>query len=219
MAKIFTAAEMAEIDQLAVSQHGISRYALMENAGRGLAALASEIIPKGRVAVLCGKGSNGGDGLAAARFLKESGTPVEVLLVCKPEALKPDAKEHYEKLRSMGITVHILPPDEAPEACRPVFDECTGIVDALFGLGLNRPLTSPWRDIVDAINETGKKVVSADLPSGLNADTGDVMGACVKAAATAVFGGLKKGLTEGSGPQKSGQIRVIDIGIPPELLI
>lgn len=214
MSKIFSVQETQALEKKAVEELKIPAVELMERAGKGLAELAAEVFPKGPIAIVCGKGNNGGDGLAAARFLAQKGYELEILLVCKPEALKAETKAQYDALLKAGVKVQIIDPEEAPEAGRPVFDISTGIIDAVFGIGLSTKLVSPWRDLIDAINESGKKVISADIPSGLNADTGEVMGSAVKAAATAVFGTLKRGLTEGQGPAKAGEIRFIDIGLP-----
>ncbi len=186
----------------------------MERAGQGLADLTAELLPQGRVGILSGKGNNGGDGLAAARFLAGRGYALEILLLEKAEFLKEESQAQVDALLKAGIKIRILEPAEVPGAVRAAFKNCSGIIDAVFGIGLSKNLVSPWLDIVTAVNESGKKVISADVPSGLNADTGEVMGAAVKASATAVFGTLKHGLTIGRGPELAGEIRMIDIGLP-----
>lgn len=216
--KIYSSAEMTEIERLAVCEFGIPAGRLMENAGRGLAAVALQQLGSGRIALLCGPGNNGGDGLAAARFLNEAGVSLEVLLFCAAETLKPDSKIHYDLLVDTRVQVRHVQGARAAEICLSAAAECGGIIDALFGMGVNRPLQAPWRDLVEIMNESGKKIISADLPSGLNADTGEIMGICARAAATAVFGGLKKGLTHGAGPKFAGDIHLIDIGLPSVLL-
>lgn len=216
--KIYSSAEMAAIDKRAMTEYGIPGHVLMENAGRGLAALALEVLPRGLCVIVCGTGNNGGDGFAAARFLAEAGMEVKVFLSGLPGSLKPDARIHYEKLKTSEVPVQGLSDESAPEVFRREVKACAGIIDALFGSGLNRPLTPPWSDLVELMNGSGKPVVSADVPSGLNADTGEVMGVCVRAAATAVFGGMKRGLVQGQGPEHAGQIRLVDIGLPSELL-
>ncbi len=218
MKKIYSSGEVTEIERRAIYEFGIPGSVLMENAGRGLARLACERFGLGRIVLLCGPGNNGGDGLAAARFLKETGACPQVLLFCAAGALKADSRIHYDLLVKEDVSVCHAQWDAALEICLDAVADCCGIVDALFGLGMNRPLQSPWRDLVNIMNESGKEVVSADLPSGLNADTGEVMGVCTRAATTAVFGVLKKGLTLGSGPELSGDIRLVEIGLPPALL-
>lgn len=218
MLKNYSAREVAEIEKRAIAEFGIPGRVLMENAGRGLARLAVERLGFGRIVILCGPGNNGGDGLAAARFLKEAGASPQVLLFCPTGALKEDSRIHYDLLRTKNIPILHAQGDAAAECCHKAAADCSGIIDALFGVGINRPLLPPWCDLVNIMNESGKEVISADLPSGLNTDTGEIMGVCVRAAATAVFGLLKIGLTQGAGPERAGDIRLIDIGLPPELL-
>lgn len=209
---------MAAIDERAIREYGIPGRVLMENAGRGLARVVQGFPVKAPWMILCGKGNNGGDGLVCARFLKEFALDIEVLLFCEPQELKPDPGFHYEKLLKADVPVRVLKTPETVVGNACSFDRCGGIVDALFGLGLNRALQRPWCELLEAVNASAKVVVSADVPSGLNADTGEVMGGCIKANATAVFGALKKGLFEGCGPEHAGQIHLIDIGLPPQLL-
>lgn len=180
---------MREIERRAWEEFGISSEALMENAGRETALLAIREFNPASVTVVCGKGNNGGDGRVAARWLSGQGVSVKVIEAHKAEA-----------------------PGLKP------FDSCDLIIDALFGTGLNRQVDEPYRSLVLAMNNSRKPVLSIDLPSGLQSDTGAVMGCCVRADLTAALGVLKTGHLVHHGPPQSGRVVVLDIGLPPTLL-
>lgn len=218
-----TSSEMRLIDEKAIREYGIPGLILMENAGMGAAAYLMEEIkkaglPQNRILVLCGKGHNGGDGFVMARVLTGLGYPVQVILFANPPVLKPDSQINFQKLEALPIPVTVA--DEAWMESRfgPFLETCDWIVDAIFGVGLDKPLRDSYLNIVRSVNEARKKVFAVDIPSGLNADTGQIMGEAVCAGWTATLGLAKKGLFTGDGPRVSGKIRVIDIGIPKELL-
>jgi hydroxyethylthiazole kinase-like uncharacterized protein yjeF len=194
-------------DTWAIEERGIPGSELMERAGAGLADLVQARAPSGRVAVVCGKGNNGGDGLVVARRLREAGREVEVLLLAGPDELRGDAAANLERL-----------PDPAPEPFSEERLAVAGvIVDAILGTGFQGEPREPAASAIEAINRAGAHgatVVACDIPSGVNATTGETAGAAVRAAATATFHAAKPGLWVSPGKSCSGEVRVIDIGIP-----
>jgi NAD(P)H-hydrate epimerase len=177
----------------------------MERAGAGLADLVQERAPTGRIAVVCGKGNNGGDGLVAARLLREWGRDVDVLLLAGRDELRGDAAANLERL-----------PGSPPRAWDPAgLDGAAGVVDAVLGTGFAGEPREPVRGAIDAINRSGAVVLAADVPSGVDASTGEVAGAAVRATATATFHAAKPGLWIHPGKACAGEVRVVEIGIPP----
>ena len=195
------AALMRAWDAWAIEQQGVPSLELMERAGRGLAELAAEYTPERRVEVLCGKGNNGGDGFVAARYLHDWGYDVTVVVM--PGDPTPDAAEMLRRCSG---------PERIPFAPSALAGEGT-VVDALLGTGFEG---SPREPVDAAIAATaGHRVVAADVPSGVNASTGEIEGAAVRAVATAAFHAAKPGLWIQPGKGHAGEVRVIDIGIPP----
>jgi len=170
-----------------------------------------EMLKRGRVIVVCGTGNNGGDGLVAARYLSEKGYAVDVLVIGAIDKIKADPKTNLDRLMS---PVYEILDVETFETYKNALSGADLIIDAIFGIGLNTELRTPFYEIVTYINSLDKKVISADIPSGLNATTGMVLGAAIKAAKTVTFAAVKKGLVEGDGPKYSGQVIIKDIGIP-----
>ncbi len=194
--------EMRALDAWATADEGIASLELMERAGAGLARLAAEIAPDGRIAVICGKGNNGGDGFVAARLLGEQGRDVEVICTVDPDDLSGDARRNRDRLSGVAV---VRTMSRGPAV----------IVDAVLGTGTAGPPTGPARQAIDAICASGAPVVAADVPSGVDASTGEVSGSAVTAVATAAFQAGKPGLWIAPGKAHSGDVRVIEIGIPP----
>ncbi len=200
---------MQTLDRRAVSEFGIPALALMENAGKAVAALALDHFPRAqKIVIVCGKGNNGGDGFAAARYFVEMGKAPVLFLIPNPQELKAEAKTNYERARTAGV----------PFLNDLNFKGADLIIDAIFGVGLRSALTGPYLAAVERINASGLPVLSVDIPSGLNADTGQVLGDAVKASVTAALGLPKFGFYAGEGPILTGKIEVLDIGIPKALL-
>jgi NAD(P)H-hydrate epimerase len=198
------AAVMRATDAWAIERRGIPSLALMERAGEGLARVIAEHVPEGRIAVVCGKGNNGGDGVVAARLLRQAGREADVLLVWPADALSGDAQEQLRRL-----------PGAAPmpyEAAR--LEGAGGIVDALLGTGAGGAPRDPLASVIAAIDAAGAPVVAADVPSGVDASTGEVPGVAVRAVATAAFHQGKPGLWIRPGKEHAGTVAVVDIGIP-----
>jgi hydroxyethylthiazole kinase-like uncharacterized protein yjeF len=201
---LFEADEMRAADAWAIEEQGVGSIDLMERAGVGLAWTTAQVAGPGPIRVVVGKGNNGGDGLVAARLLREEGREVEVLSVAPLEDLRGDPRENLERL-----------PGPAPEPFDPDGLRASGaVLDALLGTGFSGAPREPVAGAIAAINAQDAPVVACDVPSGVNASTGEVEGEAVRAAATATFHGSKVGLHVAPGTFHAGEVEVVDIGIP-----
>ncbi len=214
--KIVTAAQMQALDRRAIQDAHTPSLTLMEQAGTGLVASMEQVfgtLAGKRVTIMCGKGNNGGDGLVVARLLKRKQAHPHVLLMAQPSTITGDAKTMYRRLVKVAGagSVRVYSADER---CRALVNTSQVIVDALLGTGLSAPVEGLYRSAIEAINASGVPVVSADLPSGIHADTGSVMGVAVRAALTVTFAHPKLGLYLGAGIDHAGKIHIVDIGIP-----
>jgi NAD(P)H-hydrate epimerase len=202
---LYEAAEMRAVDAWAIEEQGVPSLDLMERAGIGLARIVAELARPGRIRVVIGKGNNGGDGLVVARLLREEGREVDVLAAGDASELKGDALVNLQRL-----------PGAGPEPFDP--DRLGGsgaIVDAMLGTGFEGEPREPIGGAIDAINaQEGTPVVACDVPSGVNASTGEVEGAAVRADATGTFHGSKVGLHVAPGSFHSGEVRTVEIGVP-----
>ena len=219
--KLATAAQMKELDQRAMEEEGIPSLELMERAAEGVARGALSLLPekkgKYRAAVFCGSGNNGGDGIAAARLLFLAGLQVRVFLVGSYEKLTPDAMEETGRLSECGVELERFDPGDLGQTAYA--RGCHVLVDAIFGVGLSREIStdSLFGAAVRLINECPGKVVSADIASGVAADSGKVLGCGVRADKTITFTTKKIGQVVGEGADLSGRVEVWDIGIPAGL--
>jgi NAD(P)H-hydrate epimerase len=201
---LFDAEHMRAIDRWAIEERGVPSLDLMERAGTGLAEVTTEAVPEGRLAAVCGKGNNGGDGLVAARLLRQAGRDVSVLAMPGLDESTGDARENLVRL-----------PDPPPEPFSPArLEGCSGVIDALLGTGASGEPRGPVAEAITAIREHGAPVVAADVPSGVDASTGEVPGVAIRAVATATFHAPKPGLWINPGKRHAGLVEVIDIGIP-----
>ena len=210
-----TREEIREIDRAAIEDYGLPGVVLMENAGRGAAACALEMLagkPGARVAVVCGSGNNGGDGFVVARHLHNQGCSVAVFLVAQRDKIAGDARVNLDVIVRMKLDVREVEPSALD------FLGADLVVDALLGTGLNGDVREPYLSAIRAINAARKPVLAIDIPSGLDANTGQVLGDCVRAARTVTFALPKIGFTRGRGPEVAGQVAVVPIGVPRELL-
>jgi len=201
---LLDAALMRATDRWAIETRRIPPADLMERAGEGLARVVAERVPAGRIAVVCGKGNNGGDGFVAARLLRQAGRDVEVLAVWPAQWLGEDAAAQLAKLPG--------PAPVAYEAAR--LAKAHGLVDALLGTGSTGAPKDPVAGVIADLDGAAATVIAADVPSGVDASTGEVAGAAVRAAATATFHRAKPGLWIAPGKAHAGAVSVIDIGIP-----
>ncbi len=218
--KLVTSQQMRALDRAATQHHGIPSLMLMERAGAAVAATALEMAGrrKGVIAIFCGRGNNGGDGLVAARLLIEQGREVAVFLCARPQELSPDARANWE--RCAPLTTHIFEvtsfADLTPH--HPVLAGAALIVDALVGTGLARAVDGLLAEVIVYLNALKRRALAVDIPSGLSADTGTVMGVAVRADRTITFGLPKLGLYGGDAATYAGGVSVIDIGIPREAI-
>jgi NAD(P)H-hydrate epimerase len=167
--------------------------------------------------VLCGPGNNGGDGLAIARTLINRGHEVRAFYVGELEALEnasDDVQTNAKLLRGLGVEIGELNSSEQLKQAAADFAATPLIVDALFGTGLTRRIEDPWRAVIEAANDANCSRLAVDIPSGLDADTGDVLGVCFRAESTVTFVAEKPGFKQAAGPTFCGQVVVAEIGIP-----
>jgi NAD(P)H-hydrate epimerase len=201
------AEQQRSLDAWAIETQGIPGDRLMERAGRGLADAAQALQPSGRVTVVAGKGNNGGDGLVAARLLRERGREVQVLLLGEAAELRGDARTNLERL-----------PGTAPEPFSTGrLEGAELIIDAILGTGFSGEPREPARSAIRAINAqraSRARVVACDIPSGVDASSGETAGEAVHADATVTFHAAKPGLWIRPGKELAGELTVVDIGIP-----
>lgn len=216
MLAVFTAEQMRDLDRRAVSELGIPGATLMENAGVAAAEVVRELLgsrARGRrVAIVCGKGGNGGDGFVVARELARRGVKPVVLLASAEHDVTGDAAEKLAALKRRRVRPIVVDDDRV--ASRALRDADL-VVDALLGTGARGVPTNLTAQLIQRINESGKPVVALDIPSGLPAGGGPPPGPAVRATLTVTFAGLKRGLVMGPGVELAGRVRVVPIGIPP----
>jgi ADP-dependent NAD(P)H-hydrate dehydratase / NAD(P)H-hydrate epimerase len=211
--------EMRLADRETIDEFGVPGFTLMETAGRVAARISLEMLGDSasrRVICLAGKGNNGGDGFVMSRVLSESGCELTVVLTSDPETLSGDALSHFRLLDVLsreGGHVRIERLSEGlPDGPTDIY------VDALIGTGLRNDVEGPLAGLISDLNARHTPVLSIDIPSGLNADTGRIMGVCVRASQTVTMGALKTGLLTGSGPDVTGTVEVAEIGIPAHII-
>jgi len=216
---VLTREAVRELDRRAIEEYGIPSLLLMENAGRACAAEAERLLAgaSGPVLVLCGPGNNGGDGLVIARTLWNRGADVHAVFVGPREKLDAGTRDFATNLRlwrGLGRTIEALERPGEVALLAPFLARSALVVDALFGTGLARELGEPWRALIRLVNSARRPVLAVDLPSGLDADTGAVLGEAVRATITVTFVARKPGFARGSGPELCGRIAVAEIGVP-----
>jgi hydroxyethylthiazole kinase-like uncharacterized protein yjeF len=203
------AAAQRALDTWAIEARGIPGLELMERAGGGLAELVARVVPEGPIAIVCGRGNNGGDGLVAARRLRARGREVDVQLLCPAGELRGDARTMCERLT--GSPGRPFNPG--------ALFECAGVVDAVLGTGARGAPKGLPGDAIEAMAAAaarGVPVIACDVPSGVDASSGEAPGPAVRATATATFHAAKPGLWIAPGKQHAGLVEVVDIGIPDE---
>ncbi|HEY1777629.1 MAG TPA: NAD(P)H-hydrate dehydratase [Solirubrobacteraceae bacterium] len=201
---LYDGEQMRAIDAWAIERQGVPSLDLMERAGEGLAALAGELAPSGRVVIVAGKGNNAGDGFVAARLLRAQGREVEVLLAGQASSLSGDAASNLERL------------SESPG--RPLADGISAdavlVIDAVLGTGASGAPRGEALAAIEAIRSADAPVLAVDVPSGVDASSGEVAGPAVQAVATATFHAAKLGLWIEPGRSLAGEVHVVDIGMP-----
>ena len=214
--KLASSAQMRDMDAYAIEDLGIPGATLMSNAAEHIAAAALERLAIGGLsAVFCGTGNNGGDGIGAAAILLSKGVPTRVFLIGSIDKLTPDSKEMRIRLESLG---GILEPFADTEEIRRYVSGCGVVIDAIFGTGLHSALRFDALLAVEMINSARACVISADIASGVHADTGAILGEAVKADVTVTFSLAKPGHYLEPGNIRCGDLRVCDIGIPRDIV-
>lgn len=219
--RVLDTRQMRAADRAAIDEVGIPSIVLMENAGHRVVEAMETVfddLTSRRVAVLCGRGSNGGDGFVVARRLCEQGTNVGVFLFGVADDVRGDARAKLEALDSVGVVVVEVPDEDAWMRCREKALERAVIVDALFGTGLSRPLAGMWERVVADVNDAAVPVVSVDLPSGLSADHHEPIGPAVAASVTVTLTAPKLPLLIAPAATYAGELVVADIGIPGDVV-
>lgn len=211
--------EVREVDHRAIEDFGMQGVVLMENAGRGAAEALCRLGCTGPVVICAGKGNNGGDGFVIARHLAIQGIKTQVLLFCAPKQLQGDAAVNYHILQRAGLNGTIVPAPIDENWLASEFTTAEWIVDALLGTGTQGTLREPYLTAIRLMNQSRKPILSIDLPSGMDCDTGLPLGACVKAQHTVTFVAMKPGFETTSGRSFTGSVEVVEIGIPPLLMV
>ena len=212
-------AQVREVDRRAIEEYHVPGIVLMENAAKAVTDVVCDVLARrekrdGRrdVLILCGGGNNGGDGLAVARHLHNRGYEVRLGLFTDPLKYTGDALINWKICHAMGLPWQPLTFDD-------IVDHGDGVVvDALFGTGLTQPPRGPFKEMVDSLVATNAEVVAVDLPSGLDCDTGEPLGPCVRAAHTVTFVAEKVGFANPKAKQYLGRVTVGDIGAPRQLV-
>ncbi|MFH1389860.1 MAG: NAD(P)H-hydrate epimerase [Candidatus Margulisiibacteriota bacterium] len=203
-------AEAKEFDHRAQIDFGLPSIVLMENAGRSVADVALKMLWwKEKVAVVCGIGNNGGDGLVAARHLYNQGKKVTVFVVGDHNRGTIDFMANLLMIEHLGLPIVWVKEAAQLEA----LSNAELVIDAILGIGLTKEVRRPIRDVIEVINASHKPILAVDVPSGLNADTGEVMGEAIKANTTVTFIAMKKGFVAAQARKYCGKIIVKDIGI------
>ena len=217
MKPVLSRAEVRELDRRATAEAQIPSLELMERAGHGATELVVTRFPAARaVVVVCGTGNNGGDGFVVARKLRAHGKSAQVFLLGDAARLRGDALTNARALTDAGGAFTCVNGESLPELERALASADL-VIDALFGTGLDRELVDLPRTGVEHINAAPAPKLALDLPSGIDADTGQPHGVAVRAAVTATFAAPKRGLFTPAGAEHAGEVRVVSLGIPNDL--
>lgn len=213
--RYLTRQQVREVDRRAIEEYGIPGIVLMENAARGVVAVAEEMLQGRagqRILILCGGGNNGGDGLAAARHLHNHGHHPLIGLCTEPARYRGDALINWRIVRSMGLPSFPATPESIREA------DAALVLDGIFGTGLSERPRGDFDVIVSAVAALDVPVLAIDLPSGLDCDSGAPPGTCVRAARTVTFVAMKAGFRNPASRLYTGDVTVAEIGCPKELI-
>lgn len=207
---------MKKIDYTAINEYGIPSLSLMENAAAAVYKCIKENYQNAKqICIFCGPGNNGGDGITVSRLLLNDGYKVRCFLVGNREKMTDDAKTMENKLSQIGGKLEdFILNDDVTE----FINQCDLIIDAIFGVGLQREVGGDFLAAINTINSANKSVISCDIPSGIDGNSGKVLGVAVKADYTVTFSLSKHGLEKGEGKEYSGKLIVADIGIPDEII-
>ncbi|MBA7541063.1 Bifunctional NAD(P)H-hydrate repair enzyme Nnr [subsurface metagenome] len=214
--------QIREVDRRAIDHYGIPGIILMENASRGLFRSAERMLAKAggsRVVIIAGTGNNAGDGFAVARHLHNAGYPPIVVIVGQESRIAGDARTNLEIIKRMGLCLKLLSQDQRGLA--ELTDESQRadlVIDAIFGTGLSGQVRGFYKNVIEQINSNSTPVLAVDIPSGLDCDTGQPLGLAVRAQTTVTFVARKIGFDAPGADAYTGQVLVVDIGAPRQLL-
>jgi NAD(P)H-hydrate epimerase len=204
--------EVRGLDVRAAEDLALPTLVLMENAGRGAAEVLRRWAgPSARIVIVCGPGNNGGDGGVVARHLDAWGHPVRAVWLAERAKLRGDAAAQWSILDRSGVDQASLAD---AERFAELIKDADWLVDGLFGTGLSRPVEGPMRAAIESMNRSGKPILALDLPSGLDCDTGQPLGAAVRARVTASFVAPKLGFSQPGAAEYTGEVEVVEIGLP-----
>ncbi len=219
--KLAYAEQMRQLDESAIKTYGIPGIVLMENAGVGTVQAINENYGDlhGRtVAIIAGPGNNGGDGLVIGRhILQQGGFPV-IFLLAGPKKIRGDAGINLKIIGNLDIPIYPLTTRKKLSSLQNFLPNCDLVIDAIFGTGLQRKVAGLFADAITLVNQALVPVISVDIPSGLDSDTGLPLGSCVEADLTVTYGLAKPGHFTGIGPEMCGRLGIVDIGLPPAAL-
>jgi NAD(P)H-hydrate epimerase len=218
MSQPLSCEQVRDVDRRAVEDFKMPSVLLMENAGRGAVDVLEAEGIGGPIVICAGKGNNGGDGFVMARHLENRGHLVRVLLFSDPSALRGDAAINFEILKAANTPLEVFANAADAGTLADRFRSADWIVDALLGTGTQGGIREPFLTIIHAMNNSSAKVLAVDLPSGMDADTGQPVGACVKADVTATFAARKIGFDAPLASNLTGAVHVVDIGVPRRAL-
>ena len=216
---LVTAEQMRQVDRKTIEELGIPEIVLMENAGKAVAEFLQEQfddLGEKTVTILAGAGNNGGDGLVTARYLHMLGIPVKVFLLAERE-LSPSTQRNYEILSRLPVKLYLLDSENSMHLFKVTVNYSDILVDALLGTGTSREVTGKTEQVIEIINRRSCIKVAVDVPSGLNSDTGELWGKCIKADYTVALAQPKCGHYMNKGLKYCGEVVVKDIGIPQEV--
>lgn len=217
-----TREQMRELDRCAIQDYEIPGIVLMENAGAGATKIIQAMLARRSelksVLIVCGKGNNGGDGFVVARYLHNQGVQVHVVLIGKKTQLVSEAKINCNILQHLEIPFYEI--SNSQELNFIISDLPTKflVIDSIFGTGLTGDIQEPFASIIQSLIELNMPVIALDIPSGLDANTGEILGVVLPAQMTITFGFAKQGFFRGQGTFYTGTVQVVDIGFPKELL-
>ncbi|MBI9086665.1 MAG: NAD(P)H-hydrate dehydratase [Desulfobacterales bacterium] len=217
---LVTASEMQEMDRRTIEEFGLPGRVLMENAGRGATRFFLDTftdLTGKTVAVMAGRGNNGGDGFVMARTLAQQGVRVVVYLLAESGHVRGDAAANLALLAPLKVPVVEMPTPETFARHRTAMAHAHVWIDAILGTGLNTDVREYFKEVIDFLNDANRPVFSVDVPSGLHADTGKPCGAAIRAVATATFAFAKIGHRLLPGAAHTGKLNIVDIGIPPHI--
>lgn len=211
---------MQAMDRAAIETVGIPRLLLMEHAGMAVARQAQLLAPDRSlpVVICCGRGFNGGDGLAAARHLYAGGYAVHLALAERVDQLREEPAVYAHIAMRLDVPLREVTGEGDIAPVEAWMSSCGLIIDALLGIGARGPVREPMASLIDRMNRSGKPILSVDIPSGLDADHGHVQGIAVKATVTVTFGLPKQGCFVAEGPAHAGTLVVDPITIPRAIL-